>query len=521
MTVKSILPRLLQQFNHFLVENTGLDFRENRIKDLERGIKEAASHFGYEDPEECIRWLMSSRLSQKQVEILSVYLTVGETYFFRDPESYETLENYILPQILKNCKCYPPRLRIWSTACSSGEEAFSIAMVLDRQKDAFRGWDISILATDINLNALKKAGTGIYNEWSLRNTPLHYKLEYFKKLDKTHYEIHPDIRSKVQIEYLNLAENSYPTISTRTAHLDIIFCRNVLMYFRPEKARDVLNRLYHSLETGGFLFVAPTDSFHITQTQCFQQSNYSSTVYIKCEGNEKMSENSDKPCPAEDYSNVSTSFLQFSPNTIQYPPFPSIISNSSISEQEKVLPPPIESTEEHLKTINELFREGEYSKVTQLFEELTAVGNQIHKSVEFPRITPDFYELIARSYANIGKLDQATLWCTKAIEVEKLNPRYYYLQAVILIEQGNDDAAIQSIKKCLYVNPHYILAHFTIGRLYTRKNNMQESRKHLNIALSLLIPMDGDEIVSESEGLTVRRLTEIIKIMIDQESRNG
>ncbi len=178
---KPISPQSLARLNDFLEQHLGLNFNESRWPELERGIRLAAAEFEFPDPEACIRWLTDSptKLSKKQIEILSTHLTIGETYFFREPETFDVLGNHILPQLSRTSAGKPRSLRIWSAACSTGEEAYSIAILLDQKKELVKDWNISILATDINLKSLEKARNGTYTEWSFREIPGRIKPDYF------------------------------------------------------------------------------------------------------------------------------------------------------------------------------------------------------------------------------------------------------------------------------------------------------------------------------------------------------
>jgi chemotaxis protein methyltransferase CheR len=122
---------------------------------------------------------------------------------------------------------------------------------------------------------------------------------------------------------------------------------------------------------------------------------------------------------------------------------------------------------------------------------------------------------LARAYANLGKLDNAVQWCRKAITTDKLNPGYHYLLVTISQEQGNQAAAVQSLKKCLYIDPNFILAHFTLGNILGRQKDFKGSHRHLSIALSLLESHGDEDIVFLEEGLTAGRLREIIKTTLE------
>ncbi|MCL5668881.1 MAG: chemotaxis protein CheR, partial [Gammaproteobacteria bacterium] len=213
---------LLSRLSELLEAQIGLHFPGERWRDLERGIAAAARELGFPEVEACARRLLSAPLTHRQIEILASHLTVGETSFFRDRKSFEALEQYVLPPLIRSRRDSERRLRIWSAGCSTGEEPYSIAMVLDRLLPDHEQWNITILATDINPQSLRKAVEGAYGEWSFRDTPDWIRERYFKKARPGRFEIHPRIRKMVTFSYLNLADDVYPSLSTNTNAMDVI-----------------------------------------------------------------------------------------------------------------------------------------------------------------------------------------------------------------------------------------------------------------------------------------------------------
>ena len=169
----------------------GLYFPEARWGDLERGIVSSARELGFADIEAFSKWLRSTPLTKNHVEILANHLTVGETYFFREKESFQVLEEHVFSELIRTRHENEKRLRIWSAGCSTGEEPYSIAILLSRLIPDLKDWNITITATDINLRSLKKASEGLYSEWSFRSAPSWIKESYFKRIENGHYEIIP------------------------------------------------------------------------------------------------------------------------------------------------------------------------------------------------------------------------------------------------------------------------------------------------------------------------------------------
>ncbi len=167
--------------SRFIAHTFGLHFPPERWRDLARAIHGAASEFGYEDEDAFIQWLLSAVLSKEEIATLACHLTVGETYFFREKKTFEILENHVLPPLIEQGRRRGKRLRIWSAGCSSGEEPYSIAVLLSKMLPDAADWQITILATDINGQALKRGGKGIYGKWSFRGTPSWVKERYFSR----------------------------------------------------------------------------------------------------------------------------------------------------------------------------------------------------------------------------------------------------------------------------------------------------------------------------------------------------
>jgi chemotaxis protein methyltransferase CheR len=241
----SIDDQLLSQLSGFITARFGLHFPKKRWRDLERGITGAAGDFGFDDISSCIRWLITAQLTKSQLDILVCRLTIGETYFFRERKSFDVLEARILPALINSRRGKEQRLRIWSAGCSTGEEAYSIAILLYRLIADLPQWNITILATDVNPASLCKADRGEYSDWSFRGIPQWIKEKFFSRNAEGRFEVADTIRKMVTFASLNLADDPFPSLINNTNAMDIIFCRNVLMYFAPHQVKKVIDNFHH------------------------------------------------------------------------------------------------------------------------------------------------------------------------------------------------------------------------------------------------------------------------------------
>jgi len=185
---------------------------------------------------------------------LLIELTVGETYFFRTPEHFEHLRRVVLPQ-LREQRGPGHALRLWSAACASGEEPYSLTALLQSE-----GWGehMVVYATDVSRGALARARQADYGEWSLRG-PWADRIRPHLRAEGHRYVLSPEVQRRVRFGYLNLALDTWPSAESGIWKLDVIFCRNVLIYFNRATIEAVARRLHDALAEGGYLFTGPSD----------------------------------------------------------------------------------------------------------------------------------------------------------------------------------------------------------------------------------------------------------------------
>ena len=470
---------LLARLSEFIAEHIGLHFPGERHGDLERGMRSAAREFGHADVESCVRRLLGSPLTREQVEVLANHLTVGETYFFREKEALAALERQILPPLLQARRRGERRLRLWSAGCCTGEEPYSIAITLARAMPDIDDWNVSILATDINPAFLRKASAGIYGEWSFRNTAAELKSAFFEPAGERKWQLAERVRSMVSFEYLNLARDSFPAVENGTNAMDVVFCRNVLMYFEAARGRQVLEKLALCLMPEGWLFLNPIESSRLAISQLAAVNLGGAFAYRK-------SATAPTPAPTFDWPPAAAqTSVRLAPPVVKSPP---------------AAVPPRQTPYERA---SELYARGRYAEAT---ERLAGHASDA-----------DAMTLLARAHANQGQLADALGWCEKAVAADKLNPARYYLLSTILLEQGSTEACDAALQRALYLDPNYALAHFALGNLRRHQGKHEHSRRHFRNALAVLRACGSDEVLPESEGLSAGRLAEIVQSTLASE----
>lgn len=246
------------RFRALVRERGGLDLPEARRPELDRAVTAALHACDAQSPTELYARLRSHEEARPALEALLAALAVGETHFFRSRAHFDVLAQRVLPALIDRRRA-TRRLRIWSAGCATGEEPYSIAILLERLLPDIDAWDVLILATDIARDALERARRGRYRPWSLREVPPEVEAAYFVAREQER-ELVPRVRDRVRFAYLNLVDERYPSVLSGTVDMDLVLCRNVLIYFDDEITRAVVTRLGQSLAEGGWLLVGHAEA---------------------------------------------------------------------------------------------------------------------------------------------------------------------------------------------------------------------------------------------------------------------
>jgi len=204
--------------------------------------------------------LLNSARGTTELKFLMDEITTNETYFFRNPPQLAALETRLIPELVETkAKMGFRKLRIWSAASSSGEEAYTLAMVLlEKRSSLLKDWIIEIVGTDINETVLAQAREGVFNAYSVRNMPEPYRRKYFKE-DSGRFMLSAEVKRLVTFNKLNLYEDSKMIFMKS---FDIIFCANALIYFDQASKAKVVQHFYNNLQAYGYFFVGQSESLH-------------------------------------------------------------------------------------------------------------------------------------------------------------------------------------------------------------------------------------------------------------------
>ncbi|MFN8453562.1 MAG: CheR family methyltransferase [Anaerolineae bacterium] len=513
------------RFRELVRERSGLHFPEKKWPDLEIGIFKALAesplrlNSNGHNLDEYFHLLSDKNhpTGRAEMDRLIKMLTIGETHFFRDKAQFDALTQHVLPDLIARKRAAAaavgrgtaPQLRIWSAGCATGEEAYSVALVLKELLPDLENWQILILATDINPDALARAREGLYSDWSFRENRAKALLPYYFSPETpqpprqvARYRLHPHIRSMVTFASLNLVEDNFPAIHNNTLSMDLILCRNVTIYFAEEATRQVIKQFYNSLVEGGWLVVGHSEPSMLVY-QAFQLHSFPDTfLYQKAGHSHARSTNwgwFDRVKKAT--GSLRSHFLPTNPATSQnldIAPTRPMRETASARVDSAYQPPVIFDPYQQAQTLLQVGRVQE--AIVQLKQKLDIEPN-----------SAPAYSLLGLAYANLGQWDEARQWCQHALKMDGLLAEAYFVLGLVAQNQSDPELAIGMMKKAIYLNQFEPLFHFHLGTLYHQQNQIELAQRTYQNAIRILKKWSGDHIVPYSGGATAKYLLETIQ----------
>lgn len=242
-----------KQFTEFLRYNYGINLSKKKSL-IEGRLSNMLMEKGYDNFSEYLNYVYADCTKQEMTTLINK-LTTNHTFFMREFSHFEFFRDKILPYITPRDK--ERDLRIWSAGCSTGEEPYTLAMVMaDYFAEEHKAWNTKMLATDISVNVLQAAEKGEFAAEGLQDIPTAWKVNYFSKVENETYRVKDKIRDEVIFRVFNLMDEVFPF----KQKFHVIFCRNVMIYFDDEIKLKLLKKLYEATEPGGYLFIGHAES---------------------------------------------------------------------------------------------------------------------------------------------------------------------------------------------------------------------------------------------------------------------
>jgi chemotaxis protein methyltransferase CheR len=264
----------------FIYERTGIFFADKKKYLLEGRLGKRLQQLRLQGYDEYVHLLKYGANRNEEYDYLCDAVTINETFFFRNEPQFEAFEDVALPDVLaaKQKQGLAPRLRIWSAACSTGEEPYTLAILfLEKFRYKYPNLSFEIVGTDISPSVLQVASRGAYGEYSIRNLPPQLLEKYFHP-EEGRYRLREEVRKCVRYQHLNLYDRQQMKLMR---NFDVILCRNVLIYFDSKSKVQVVADLYNSLNYGGYLFIGHSELLHGISAAFKVKSFPKATAYKK------------------------------------------------------------------------------------------------------------------------------------------------------------------------------------------------------------------------------------------------
>ena len=472
----------------WLHAHAGLTFPNNRRESAELGIRRVMGRAGIKSISE-----FGNRLEKGGVLLddLIAELTIGETFFLREPNQLEFIQREVLPAVsARDGSCRP--IRVWSAGCASGEEPYSLAILL--QKTGCLN-SARIIGTDLSVARLLTARRGRYRSWSLRGVPEAIIKQYFER-DGGVFTLKPELRSAVDFSLLNLAEDVYPSPATGVFGMDVVLCRNVLIYFDAPTVAQVAQRLLNTLADDGWLFLGASDPSLSGLVPCDVVMTGAGLAYRKPGAARQFVSGavfSSRPHVSD--TSIPDSRFPFPASNPQFPtPHPPLSPPPSASR----LPPPAHSD------IEIAYGAGDYERVATVAREMLQGG--------------DTSELVSvalvRSLANRGMMQEAIEECTAALVRNSMSAELHYLAGMLQAQGGEHEAAVRSARRALYLDPELTVAHLTLAEALARTGDSRAAKTALRNAERLLADAPAEARVRATDGETASRFLHIARFRL-------
>ena len=402
-------------------------------------------------------------------------ITIGETYFFRNQAHFHAMQTEMLPQLIRERQEQNNKqLRFWSAGCATGEEPYSLAILLRELIPDPDQWTISILATDINHEYLDRAKDAVYGPRAFRGeTPDWVQRRWFTE-QGNNFQLHRTIRDTVQFQPLNLLSDDYPSYENATMNMDLIVCRNVTIYFDLDITRRIADRFYQSLNNGGWFIVGHSEP-QIEVYQQFIARNFDRAVFYQKPLNPTATK------PVVDYAATLRPTQPLQPITRPKPRPRRVVKPSRPKPAKRVFVPVKEQT---VRVSEE--------KTERLWE-------------------------TAKQAADDEDWEKALALLEEADEEDNLQPHVHYLRGLIMMQTDEWEQALVSLRQAVYCDPAFALAHYALGEVYDLRGARRDAVRHWNRAKEVIRDLDPEELLPHcDEDLTPEMLHGLIDFRLSQ-----
>ncbi|TAN82325.1 MAG: hypothetical protein EPN14_04020 [Gallionella sp.] len=455
---------LLDELTQLAARQIGLRIPDDARDHFAAMLREHAAHLGY-SPEDYRAFLAGRQASEEWEEFARAF-TSGETFFFRDHGQFDLLRLRLLPELIGQHR-HDKILRLWSAGCASGEEVYSLAMLVDMLLPERGEWDILILGTDIDSAAIARARRAQYGKWSFRMVPPEIQQRYFNQQSAApqSFVLDERIRRMVALRVSNLVSEPFPDPASELHDMDLILCRNVFIYFDSLAATAVAAKFAATLREGGYLLTAHTELTGHQAPELESRLFAEGVVYRRRV--HAPAEPSPPPLSQRERETIASSGEYLEKNSGEYP-------EKKLAGEGVAASSPARSAGD-----------------THNIPPPTLAGEGWGEGASLPDE--------ARAYADRGEYEQAEQICHKALAINPLATAPYFLLAQLAQLRGDFELARDYLNKVLYLDPHFVAAHMELAALCERAGDMLRAQALRRAALGIVRTMPNDEMIEQYE----------------------
>lgn len=525
---------ILKQISALIATHSGIQIREQDFKTLTDKLWKRTRALGLFSLNSYYQVLMrdlgrsgleASSGERTEWQELYAILTINESYFFRDKNQYQLLREKILPNIIeRNRLAYDinpgpagsgakPKLRIWSAGCSTGEELYSIAIVLEELQFPWDQWDVLLIGTDISKPAIDSARKGLYGSWSFRQVPNHIQQKYFLPHHQL-FKLSDALRQRVTFQYGNLLQDPFPSQMTRLFDIDLILCRNVFIYLDSQAISQIINKFHQTLVPHGYLITGHTELYAQDTTRFQVLSFPESLAYQKLlspsSGSRPLSTASPQTaaCLLPPKPQAKSTPYRSAKSSTRPPLRPSSRPNVSEARPWNPVNPSLSQPAAPDNRLDQAVQEAEALLRQEAYASAIERAERIYTT--YPQCDAA-YKIAAHAYANIGGYDRAKQLCQQVLQRQPLNVDMYYLLAQIAEDQNELEITKNYLRKIIYLDSNFVKAYLDLATIYEREKQPEKTQKMQSYALDILGKLPPDTVLDPHSGTTVAQWTEHLK----------